>query len=304
MTINIYMTLNRYFKFNQPRPNPNFPRRTYYAMAPNDIWQLDLVALNQKGDIGGVGSRGGVHKEEGINLQQGKGSGNYILNVIDVYSRRLESITIDSKSGESIMEGLKKLFVKMNGKPHKIQADQEKGLWAKEKELNKIGINLYTVKNAYDGTNSAPIVERVQRDQNNYMYKHEVDNPNKSNKAISEFVANNFPKYHNERKHRTIQSTPNDAFNGKTSTKDILSAVFNYSEHKPQPKRNAHTFAVSDKVYIPKPESNREIERKGDDRWFREVHTIEKIINTNPLTYQLSGTKQHYYAQQMKKATK
>ncbi len=298
------MSLNKYFKFNQPRPNPNFPRRTYYAMAPNDIWQLDLVALNQKGDIGGVGSRGGVHKEEGINLQQGKGSGNYILNVIDVYSRRLESITIDSKSGESIMEGLKKLFVKMNGKPHKIQADQEKGLWAKEKELNKIGINLYTVKNAYDGTNSAPIVERVQRDQNNYMYKHEVDNPNKSNKAISEFVANNFPKYHNERKHRTIQSTPNDAFYGKTSTKDILSAVFNYSEHKPQPKRQINKdLNVGDLVYIPKPETNREIERKNADKWYREPHKIIEITRSKPPQFILEGTTQKYYREQLRHAT-
>ena len=140
------MSLNKYFNFSQPRPNPTFPRRTYYAMSPNDIWQLDLVAMNQKGNIGGVGSRGGVHKEEGIVKQAGKGSGNYILNVIDVYSRRLESITIDSKSGESIMTGLQELFKKMGGKPKHIQADLEGGLWAKEKELNKIGVKLYTVK--------------------------------------------------------------------------------------------------------------------------------------------------------------
>ena len=110
------MSLNKYFKFNQPRPNPTFPRRTYFAMSPNDIWQLDLVAMNQKGNIGGVGSRGGVYKEEGIVKQAGKGSGNYILNVIDVYSRRLESIVIESKTGESIMTGLQELFKKNGGK--------------------------------------------------------------------------------------------------------------------------------------------------------------------------------------------
>ena len=298
------MTLNKYFKFTQPRPNPKFPRRTYYAFAPNDVWQLDLVAMNQKGDIGGVGSRGGVHKEEGINLASGKGSGKYILNIIDVYSRRLESILIDSKSGESIMTGLQELFKKMGGKPKKIQADLEKGLWSKEKELNKIGVELYTVKNAYDGLNSAPIIERVQRDQNNFMHKKEVDNPQKSNKYISELVANEFPKYHNERKHRTIQSTPNSAFNGKTSISDVLDAVFKYSESKPQPKRQINKdLKVNDLVYIPKPESNREIERKNADKWYREAHTIEKITNSNPPQFVLSGTAQKYYREELRKAT-
>ena len=77
------MTLNKYFKFHQERPNPTFPRRTYFAMHPNDIWQVDIVALNQKGDVGGVGSRGGVEgpKEESkrIKTQAEKGSGGYIL---------------------------------------------------------------------------------------------------------------------------------------------------------------------------------------------------------------------------------
>ena len=298
------MTLNKYFKFTQPRPNPKFPRRTYYAFAPNDVWQLDLVDLTGKGKEGGVGSRGGAHKEEGVNLQKGKGGGGYILNVIDVYSRKAGSTVIQSKSGESIIEGLKKLFVQMGGKPNKIQSDRESGLLAKEQELNKIGIQIYQVGNAYDGRYSAPIIERLNRTMNDYMYKTEVDNPDLKNIDISKIVADKFHKQYNETKHRTIKTTPNNAFNGKTSTSDILDAVFKYSESKPQPKRQINKdLKVNDLVYIPKPETGREIEKKNADKWFRGPHKIEKILNTNPPTYQLSGTKQKYYKEQLKKST-
>ena len=318
------MSLNKYFNFTQPRPNQTFPRRTYFAMHPNDIWQVDLVDLTAKGKVGGVGSQGGVYKEEATNMQRGKGSGGYILNAIDVYSRKNASILLDkenkkvideekstptkkvykwvladSKTGVAIMKGLKKLFVQMGGKPKKIQSDKESGIISKDSqdEFKKIGIETYYVANSYDNRYSAPIVERLNRTMNDYMYKVEVDKPNESNRAISEFVANNFPNKYNNDKHRTIQTTPNNAFNGTTSTNDVLGAVFNYAEHKPQAKRRINMdLKVGDLVYVPTPVPARgNIEAKGIDKWYREPHKITKIFNTNPPTLELEGFKHHYY---------
>ena len=94
-----------------------------------------------------------------------------------------------------------------------------------------------------------------------------------------------------------------DAFNGKTSTTDILGAVFKYSESKPEPKRQINRdLKVNDLVYIPKPESNREIERKGADRWFRDPHKIIEITKSIPPQFVLEGTTQKYYREQLKKA--
>ena len=299
------MTLNRYFRFTQPRPNPKFPRRTYYAMAPNDIWQLDLVDLSGKGKEGGVGSRGGVHKEEGVNLQKGKGGGGYILNVIDVYSRKAGSTVIQSKSGVSIMGGLKILFQQMGGQPHKIQSDKEAGLLSQEKELNKIGIQIYQVGNAYDGLNSAPIVERLNRTMNDYMYKTEVDNPDLKNIDISKMVADKFTKQYNETKHHTIKTTPNSAFNGTTPSQDVLESVFHTrDELRPEPKKQINKdLKVGSWVFIPLKASHREIEKKGADKWNRTPYRIEEITKTNPPQYRLAGLTQKYYKEQLRKAT-
>ena len=292
------MSLSKYFKFTQPRPNPKFPRRTYYAMAPNDIFQVALV------DMTGKGKEVPSTVKSAVKQQAGKGSGEYILNVIDVYSRKAESITLSNKDGNSILNGLKEIFKRM-GQPKKIQADQEKGLWAKEKELKNMGIDLYKVGNAYDGKFSAPIVERLNRTMNDYMYKTQVDHPELSNKGISNFVANNFPKQYNKNKHSTIKTTPNSAFNGTTSTSDVLGAVFHKSELNKKPTRQAvinKSLKVGDTVYIPTEAPARgNIEAKGADRWDRTPYKIEKIFNTNPSTYLVNGKK--FYIEQLRKAT-
>ncbi len=297
------MTLNKYFKFTQPRPNPKFPRRTYYAFAPNDVFQVDLIDLTGIGKEEGVGSRGGVHKEQEITKQAGKGTGGYIMNVIDVYSRKADSVVIESKSGDAIMMGLKKIFERM-GKPKKIQSDKEGGLLSKEKELNNMGIQIYQVANAYDNRYSAPIVERLNRTMKDYRHHYEVDHPEKSNLAISKFVASNFPKKYNSDIHRTIKTTPNNAFNGSTSMSDVLGAVFKYSESKPIPKRQINTdLRVGSLVYIPKEATGRQIEKKGAEKWIRTPYEIEEITSSNPPQYKLKGLKQKYYKEQLKKST-
>ncbi len=98
------------------------------------------------------------------------------------------------------------------------------------------------------------------------------------------------------------KTTPNNAFNGTTSTNDLLGAIFPKAAIKAMPKKKPPEFKVGDLVYLPKPETGREIEKKGADKWFREPYKIEKIINSSPLTYLVNGKK--YYAQQLKYATK
>ncbi len=191
----------------------------------------------------------------------------------------------------------------------KIQSDLETALWKVEvnNELKSMGIELYSVDNAYDGKHSAPIVERLNRTMNDYMKEQEVDHPNKSNKEISEFVASTFPKRYNITKHSTIKTTPNSAFNGTTSTSDVLGAVFHKAENKmPPPKETGNTknnYKIGDIVYAPLPTGARgAIVGKGVDKWDRTPYKIEKIINSNPPTYIVNGNK--YYAQQLRKATK
>jgi len=319
-------TLDKYFNFTQETQPQNYPRRTYYAMYPNDIWQMDLIDMTNKGELSGEGAREKKQAEargeeytkelKGAYKQQaGKGSGGYIMNVIDVYSRKLESEYMDNKNAPNILGALQKIFIKMGGKPKKIQSDKEAGLMGKDVKpvLKKMGVELYMVENAYSGKRSAPIVERVNRTMNEYMKKEEIDHPDKSNKELSKMVASIFPKRYNITEHSTIHSTPNNAFNGTTSTNDILGAVFKEAEHykvyKPDklkekytnPKNTQNEYKIGDIVYIPLPVGSRGAKvGKGVDKWDRTSYKIQKIINSSPLMYIVNDKK--YYAQQLRKA--
>jgi len=323
-------TLNKYFDFSQETQPQNYPRRTYYAMYPNDIWQMDLIDMTNKGKLSGEGvrekeqaeARGEEYTKElkgAYKQQAGKGSGGYIMNVIDVYSRKAESEYMDKKNALNIIEALKKIFIKMGGKPKKIQTDLERSLWNSNGvdlntgglQLKKMGIELYNVDNAYDGKHSAPIVERLNKTMKGYMKKQEKDHPDKSNKELSMMVASIFPKRYNITEHSTIHSTPNNAFNGTTSTNDILGAVFKESEHykvyKPDvlkkkytnPKDTKNEYKIGDVVFIPLPTGPRgALISKDVDKWDRTPYKIQKIINSSPLMYIVNGNK--YYAQQLR----
>ena len=145
-------TIDKYFNFGQETQPQNYPRRTYYAMYPNDIWQMDLIDMTNKGEASGEGVRLKKQAEErgevytgtvkgAYKQQAGKGSGDYIMNVIDVYSRKVASEYMEIKDAPSILETLKKIFIKM-GKPKKIQSDKEAGLWKNEKNIKKYGCRI------------------------------------------------------------------------------------------------------------------------------------------------------------------
>ncbi len=126
-----------------PRPK-TFPRRSYFSPSYMHNVQIDLIDLKANGS-------------------------GYIMNCIDVFSRRAESILIKSKSKEEIRKGLEYMFKTFGQKPTSIQSDKEKGLYALKDELQKQGITLYSVANAYDYGYSAPIVERFNRSMREYM---------------------------------------------------------------------------------------------------------------------------------------
>ena len=66
-------------------------------------------------------------------IDMSKQSGGFIMNAVDVFSRKAESVKLNNKSKESIKNGLEQLFIKFGKKPNKIQSDREPALYALEK---------------------------------------------------------------------------------------------------------------------------------------------------------------------------
>ena len=98
--------------------NINFPRRTVVSRAVNDIWGIDLVDLASKG-------------------------GGYILNCVDIFSRKAHSVKLTSKTAASIEDGIENLFVLFGAKPVKIWSDKESGLVSNDAFLKQNNIELY-----------------------------------------------------------------------------------------------------------------------------------------------------------------
>ena len=170
-------------------------------------------------------------------------------------------------------------------------------LW--KNELNKQGIILYSVANAFDYKNSAPIVERFNRTMRDYM-NVERDKKHYPNKhALTNHVVKTFPNIYNNNVHSTMGAKPNEIASGAffrgTIVNDALQRV---NENKNETKEK---FNIGDKVYVVKPPPNG-IEKKDADKWFRNKFEIEKVLNTNPITYKIKGKDEHYYKKQLRKA--
>ena len=230
-----------------------------------------------------------------------KQSGGYIMNAVDVFSRKAESVKLNNKSKESVKKGLEQIFAKFGQKPKKIQSDKEPALYALEDELNKQGIILYTVKNAFDYGNSAPIVERfnrtmrdfmnVERDRKQYINKH----------ALTNYVVKTFPNIYNNNVHSTVKQKPNDIANRNIDPDIIFSEQMNRaSKPKQEPKE---IYKVGDKIYLVKPPPPG-IEKKDALKWYKEPFEIEEVFNTNPTTYKIKGKTEKYYKKTNEKGLK
>ena len=263
--------------FKSYRPK-TFPRRSYFSPSYMHNVQVDLLDFNKQG-------------------------GTYVMNMIDVFSRRAESVRISGKSSNDIRKGLNELFTKFGQKPKLIQSDKEKGLYGLQKELNEQGIKIYSVDNAYDYKNSAPIIERFNRTMRDYFNYIDSTHPKFNMRTLVKYVVDNFPKKYNNTIHHTLKAKPIDISTGKIPAEDVMQQQLNRTTKiKHEVKGIENKFKIGDMVFVPSvPPVG--IETKMNDRWLRTPFKIEKIIMTNPRQYQLEGRHQKYYYKQLRKAS-
>ena len=138
-----------------------FKRQAYHADHKGQFYQIDLM------DFASV-------------------NGGYVMNCIDVFTRYAQSIKLKNKTSSEIQRALNEIF-KIMGTPENLQSDMESGLYSKDNEqfLKGLNVNLYSVYNSYSGTNSAPIVERLNRSAKQFMNDTIRYDENLNKKAIS-----------------------------------------------------------------------------------------------------------------------
>lgn len=203
-----------------------------------------------------------------IDMQQQsrKNSGfKYILIVIDTYTKYVWIQVLKNKTSTEVTKKMS-ILLKTN-QPKLLQTDNGTEFYNKPFQglMKKYKIKHYSTYSSI----KAGMVERVIRTIKNKIYKHFTSTGTWNwYNSISKLISN-----YNNTKHSTIKCTPLEA-----RKKQITIKYNNMKIKKPK-------FKINDQVRISK--YKHAFSKGYTPNWTTEVFTITKVLNTNPVTYQL-----------------
>ncbi len=244
-----------------------FPRRSVVTRFKDDLWQADLIDMQP-------------HSRQNNGFK-------FILIIIDTFTKYVWVEALKNKTAKECTKGIIKILKK--NQPKLLQTDNGTEFYNNEFQsiMNKYHIRHYSTYSSI----KAGMVERVIRTIKNKIYKYftSTGSWNWIN-SIFKLVYN-----YNNTKHSTIKCSPHEArINPVTIKRKTLQ--INTS--------NKLKFKINDKVRISKYKHN--FSKGYTPNWSTEVFTISKILNTDPLTYQLKDSSNNiilgcFYTQELKK---
>lgn len=229
----------------------NFVRRKVITKHIDDLWQCDLVEM-------------GAYASENNGY-------NFLLTIIDTFSKYAWAIPIKTKTGTDVTEAMKNVFLE-GRHPKNLQTDDGKEFFNKKFQtlMKEYKINHYSTYSAL----KASIVERFNRTIKSNMWK--LFSMNGSYKWI--YIIHSIISKYNRTHHRTIKMKPIDV--KKSNEKHLLSTAYAIQKTYNKPK-----YKVGDNVRISK---YKHIFEKGyTPNWTTEVFKILKVQTTHPVTYLL-----------------
>ena len=241
-------------------------RKVNFGNEPNEIWSADLIDLKK--------------------LKKYNNGFQYIINIIDLYSRYAWSIPIKNKTGKSIVEAFDSI---RGSKPKKLWVDNGSEFYNKifKKWLNDNNIEMYSTFNE----GKAVVIERFNRTLKNKMFKYFTVNGTYKYIDILSSLINEY----NNKKHSSTKLSPKELyFNGKK----------NYLTKKKNKIPISYDFKIGDKVRISK--FKKKFEKGYTPNWTEEIFIIYAINMTNPVTYLIKDLnnnpiKGSFYKQELQK---
>ena len=225
-----------------------FKKRRVFVNGIDKIWAADLADMTA--------------------LSKDNKGVNFLLLVIDIFSKYGWVIPLKDKKGETVAKALKTIFEER--KPEKLWTDKGREFYNKDvKGL----IELYSTENE----EKSSIVERWIRTIKEKMWKYFTDN----NTYTYMDVLPELVEDYNNTVHSSIKMTPIDASKKKnelTVWRNLYPDRYKINDITPK-------FSVGDRVRIAK--KKKVFEKGYTTRWTEEIFTIKEIQNTNPITYKL-----------------
>ena len=226
-----------------------FKKRQVLVSGIDKIWAADLADM-----------RALSNENQGV---------NFLLLVIDTFSKYGWIIPLKNKKGETIVKALNQIF-KEGRRPEKLWTDKGREFFNKDvREL----VELYSTENE----EKSSIVERWIRTMKDKMWKYFTDN--KTNKYID--VLPDLVEDYNNTVHSSTKFSPVDA----SKKENELTVWRNLYPDRLKINRLTPKFSVGDEVRITK--KKKVFEKGYTTRWTEEIFTIKEIRNTNPVTYKL-----------------
>ena len=193
---------------------------------------------------------------------------NFLLLVIDIFSKYGWIIPLKDKKGETVANALKTIFKER--KPGKLWTDKGREFYNK---VVKDLIELYSTENEEKNC----IVERWIRTMKEKMWKYFTDNNTyKYMDVLPELVED-----YNNTVHSSTKLTPIDA----SKKKNELIVWRNLYPDRYKINNLTPKFSVGDEVRIIK--KKKVFEKGYTTRWTEEIFKIKEIQSTNPITYKL-----------------
>ena len=178
-----YLNANETYSLHKQQ-RKKIKRRRIITSYPGQIMQMDLVEMRS--------------------IAKSNKNYNYILNVIDCFSKKLYSEKTKTKKGYEIAEKLKLILYRMDYSVQSLIFDEGKEFLNKQVGmlLKKMGIHWYHIKT----TTKAGAVERVNKTVKSMIWKYFTENKTKKWINIIDAIVANY----NNTYHTTIKMTPNE----------------------------------------------------------------------------------------------
>ena len=193
---------------------------------------------------------------------------NFLLLVIDTFSKYGWIVPLKNKKAQTIVKALKEIFKESGRRPDKLWTDKGTEFF---NEVVKDLVYLYATENE----EKSSIAERWIRTMKENMFKYFTDN--NTNKYID--VLPDLVEDYNNTVHSSTKFTPVEA----SKKENELKVWRNLYPDRYKTSRLNPKFSVGDMVRITKKKNV--LEKGYTARWTEEIFTIKEIRETNPITY-------------------
>jgi len=234
----------------------NFKRQKTFVPTIDDTWQIDLIDVSK------------------LKNKKFKQNYNFILTVLDCFSRKAWAEPIKTKHSTETTIALKKIFEGSNQKPKRIYSDEGNeflGLFKKLLEKEKIQQIFSKSKH------KAAMVERFNRTLKGKMYK--VFSFRKNNIYID--ILQDLISSYNNSYHRSIKTSPNSV------TKNNEKQIFDIQYKNIFSTEKAVKIAYPVGSYVRKMIEKKLFDKGYTPNWSEDIFLIYRIIPKNPIRYRI-----------------